>query len=142
MVAKTNYSTKVREIEGKINSYVTTTVINTLLVNYVADTKFDAELKKISDRVTSNKTKDLLLENEINKLEKFNAAYFRGKNYFVGFDGTQNYLVFQPMYKYFRFNKGGKSIYSWESKGLSYQKLVLLPHPTIVKLQVCYMTMI
>ena len=34
------------------------------------------------------------------KLEKFDAAYFRGKNYFDG-DGTQNYLVFQPAYKYF-----------------------------------------
>ena len=46
------------------------------------------------------KTKHLLVETELKKLEKFDAAYFRGKKYFDG-DGNQNYLVFQPVYKYF-----------------------------------------
>ena len=31
-------------------------------------TDFNTALKKVSDRVTTNKTKDLLLENEIKKL--------------------------------------------------------------------------
>ena len=48
--------------------------------------------------MNSNKTKHLHVENESKKLEKFDVTYFRGKNYFDG-DGTQNYLVFQPMYK-------------------------------------------
>ena len=69
--------------------------------NLVTKTKFDAEFKRICDRVTSNKTKDLLLENEIKKLEKFDAAYFRGKHYFDN-DGTLNYLV----NKYFKLNSG------------------------------------
>ena len=95
LVTKTNYHTKLSEIESKINDYnhnkyVTTTTVNVLSTNFVTKTKFDAELKKVSDRVTSNKTKDLLLEHEIKKIEKFNAAYFRGKNYFDN-DGTQNY---------------------------------------------------
>ena len=42
----------------------------------------------------------MLVETEFKKLEKFDAAYFRGKNCFDG-DGAQNYLVFQPAYKYF-----------------------------------------
>ena len=59
----------------------------------MAKTDLDTELKKISDIVTSNKTKHLLIENELKKLEKFDAAYFTGKNYFDS-DGTQNLLVF------------------------------------------------
>ena len=37
-------------------------------------------------------------------------------------DGTQNYLVFQPMYRYFKRATGfvsGNDIYFWKSKGLS-----------------------
>ena len=49
---------------------------------------FDSKLKEISDSVTKNKTKHLLVENELKKLQKFDAAYFRGKSHFE--DGTQN----------------------------------------------------
>ena len=45
-------------------------------------------------------------------------SYFRGKNYFEN-DGTQNYLVFQPMYKYFKITPTNSTILSWKSKGLS-----------------------
>ena len=71
-------------------------------------------------RVTSKKSKHLLVETELKKLEKFDAAYFRGKNYFDG-DATQNYLVFQPVYKY--FERVDNKISSWESKGLSNEKI-------------------
>ena len=80
---------------------------------------FDFKLKGISDRVTKDKTKYLLLENELKKLQKFDAAYFRGKSHFEE-DGTQNYLVFQPVYRYFKRIAGsGNYIYFWKSKGLS-----------------------
>ena len=39
---------------------------------------FDFRLKEISGRITENKTKQLLVENELKKLQKFYAAYFRG----------------------------------------------------------------
>ena len=39
---------------------------------------FDFRLKEISGRITKNKTKQLLVENELKKLQKFYAAYFRG----------------------------------------------------------------
>ena len=35
------------------------------------------------------------------KLQTFDSSYFRGKNHFENY-GTQNYLVFQPMIKYFK----------------------------------------
>ena len=38
------------------------------------------------------------VEKELRKLEKFESSYFRGKNY-IGNDGAQNYLVFQPIQK-------------------------------------------
>ena len=45
-------------------------------------------------------------------------SYFRGKNYFDE-DGTQNYLVFQPIIRCFRIIANTKRILSWKSKGLS-----------------------
>ena len=38
--------------------------------------EFDFKLKGISNRVTLNKSKHLLLENELNKLQTFDSSYF------------------------------------------------------------------
>ena len=65
----------------------------------------------------SNKTKHLLVENEFKKLKTFDSGYFRGKNHFEE-DGTQNYLVFQAMYQYFKLIPNKKYISEWKSKGL------------------------
>ena len=48
-------------------------------------------------------------------------SYFRGKRHF-GEDGTQNYLIFQPIFKYFKVNaitNVTNYVLSWNSKGLS-----------------------
>ena len=62
----------------------------------------------------------MLVENEPKKLKTFNLSCFRGKNYF-GDDGSQNYLVFKPIMKYFKtFIKNNLTIISsWKSKGFS-----------------------
>ena len=54
----------------------------------------------------------------MNKLKTFDSGYFIRKSYFEE-DGTQNYLVFQPMYRYFRLITNTLNILSWQSKGLS-----------------------
>ena len=59
-----------------------------------------------------------MIENNIKKLETFDLSYFRGKSYFEE-DGIQNYLVFQPIHKYFELNANTLNILSWQSKGLS-----------------------
>ena len=41
------------------------------------------------------------------------------KNSFDAKDGTQAYLIFQPVYKYFKFITNTNYISSWKSKGLS-----------------------
>ena len=45
-------------------------------------------------------------------------SYFIGKSHFEE-DGTQNYLVFWSLNKYFKIIASKKCISSWQSKGLS-----------------------
>ena len=82
-------------------------------------------MQDISKRVTSNKTKHLLVENELKKLKTFDLSFFRSKSHFEE-DGTQKYLVFQPIYRYFKRIAGvgsGNYIYFWKSKGLSNERV-------------------
>ena len=56
-------------------------------------------MSSLNRKITANKTKHLLVQKEFKKFKTFDSGYFRGKNYFEE-NGAQNYLVFQPMYKY------------------------------------------
>ena len=58
----------------------------------------------------------------MNKLKTFDSSYFIGKSHFEE-DGTQNYLVFQPMSKYFTMITNTDHISSWKSKGLSNESI-------------------
>ena len=111
MVKKTDFNTKVTEIEGKIPNKK----------SLVKKTDFDTRFKKFFDRVTKNKTKHLLVENE-QKIKTFDSSYFLGKNYFEQNDGAQNALVFQTMQKHFKLINENQ-IDKWRSKGLSNQYL-------------------
>ena len=64
----------------------------------ITKTDFDAKLSRINKQITEKKTQNLLVENESNKLKTFDSSYFIGKSHFEE-DGTQNYLVFQPLNK-------------------------------------------
>ena len=75
-------------------------------------------LFSLNRKITANKSKNLLVENELNKLKTFDSSYFIGKNHFEE-DGTQNYLVFQPLNKYFKVIANTDYVSSWKSKGLS-----------------------
>ena len=65
--------------------------------SFKTKTDFNAKLLSINRKITQNKSKHLLVENESNKLKTFDSNYFIGKSH-VEEDGTENYLVFQPMY--------------------------------------------
>ena len=72
----------------------------------------------LNKKINSNKRKHLLVENELKKLETFDSVYIHGKSHFE--DGTQNWLVFQPIHRYFKTASDNPSIIlSWKSKGLS-----------------------
>ena len=81
-------------------------------------TDFDAKLSSLNRKITQNKSKHLLVENELNKLKTFDSSYFIGKSHFEE-DGTQNYLVFQPIVRYFKFINNTDYNLSWKSKELS-----------------------
>ena len=150
LVKKTDFNTTVTEIEGKIpdvSSLVKktdyTTEITSIKIGFVTNaaldsrhkdlvqkTKFKSEFKKVDDEASKNSSKVLSYEHKskqkdtINDLESV-TSYFRGRYYFDSDDGTQNYLVFQPMYKYFETSVKGSTTFvsSWESKGLSNEKI-------------------
>ena len=76
LVKKTNFDSKITEVEGKIpniSSLATNSALTTVenkipdVTNLITKTDFDAKLKDISDRVTKNKSRDLLLDNELKK---------------------------------------------------------------------------
>ena len=81
-------------------------------------------MSSLKRKITQNKSKHLLDKNELKKLKPFDLSYFIGKNYFEE-DGTQNYLVFQPIHKYFKFVNINHEWYitSWQSKGLSSESI-------------------
>ena len=67
----------------------------------------------------------MLVQNESEKLITFDLSYFIVKSHFEE-DGAQNYLLFQPMYRYFKMIAGvgdGSYIYYWKSNGLSDEKI-------------------
>ena len=119
------------QIEKKLTDHnhdkcITTPEFNTLAAddfnarlaqkNVVTKIDFDAKMSSLSRKVT----KHLLVENGFKKLKTFASSYFRGKSHFEE-DGTQNYLVFQPINKYFKVIANKLYISSLKSKGLSYE---------------------
>ena len=78
-------------------------------------TDFDDKLKSLNQKVNSNKAKHLLVENELKKLETFDSIYFRGKSFFEE-DGTQNYSVFQAMFRYCKRVVNSDYILEWNLK--------------------------
>ena len=88
----------------------------------ITKTDFDTKLSNLNRKITLNKSKHLLFENELNKVKTFDSSYFIGKSHFDE-DGTQNYLVFQPLTKYFKLITNTLSILSWQSKGLSTENI-------------------
>ena len=82
LVNKTDYNTKVTEIENKLTNhnhdkYIDTQEFNKLAANVfngrVAQAKlitkmeFDSKLSSLNRKITSNKTKNLFVENKLNK---------------------------------------------------------------------------
>ena len=100
---KTNYDTKITEIEKKLtdhnhDKYITpefntlaADVFNAQLAqsNLITKAGFDAKLSSLNRKNTANKSKNLLVENELKKLKAFDSSYFIGKSHFED-DGTQN----------------------------------------------------
>ena len=142
---KTDYNTKVSEIEKKItdhdhDKYIAAPEFNKLtaescatrlaqanltnkndIAGLVKNTDFNENLKKLKKEVTSYKSKHVPVENEFKKLQTFDSSFFICHSSFNN-DGAQLYLIFQPIYKTITIFSGLKdTILEWESKRFSYE---------------------
>ena len=79
-------------------------------------------MSSLNRKITQNKTKHLLFENELNELKTFDSSDFIAKSHFDE-DGTQNYLVFQTINKYSKVITNTDFVSSWKSKGLSSESI-------------------
>ena len=97
LVNKTDCNTRINELEKKLTDHnhdkcITTPEFNTLAAdafnarlaqaNLIAKTDFDAKLSSLNRKITSNKSKHLLVENELKKLKTFDSSCFIGKSHF------------------------------------------------------------
>ena len=67
----------------------------------------------------------------VKKLQTY-SIYFRGKSYLEE-ESTQNYLVFQSIYRYFQRVGNSEYTYSWKSKAF-YKENILPPTTTVYSL--------
>ena len=89
LVKETNHNTKINQLEKKLTGHnydkqITTPEFNTLSAdvfnarlaqaNLITKADFDAKLSSINRKVTSNKSKHLLVENELKKLKLFSIS--------------------------------------------------------------------
>ena len=139
MVKKTDHNAKVTEIENKLNNhnhnkYITTLEFNTLATdvfnvtlsrtNLVTKTIFDNTVSSLDSNIAINKTKNESIENELKESKKNLVFVTLGNLFFDGGDGSQAYLIFQPV----RTITNTKYISEWESKVLSDESIK--PPPT------------
>ena len=119
---------KIPDVSDLATASALTAVENKIpdITSLITKTDFDAKLKNISDRVTNNKSKDLLLDNELKKLKtlvdptakiKFDevqkeTSFNRGFFYYL----QQSYLVYDCKMGSFQFTAG--KISTWKSTGI------------------------
>ena len=131
LVSKTELTAvenKIPDVSGLATASALTAVENKIpdITSLITKTDFDAKLKNISDRVTNNKSKNVLLDNELKKLKaivdstakiKFDEvqkenSFYRGFFYYL----QQSYLVYDCKVGSFQFTTG--KISTWKSTGI------------------------
>ena len=110
LIKKSDYDTKIAEIENK----------------FVSNTGFESKLAQANVITKINFDEKIIeVENNIKKLQTFDSSYFRRKKYFDE-DGTQNYLVFLPIGRYFRLTANKKTSHHGNLKGYLMKLLHLM----------------
>ena len=119
---------KIPDVSGLATASALTAVENKIpdITSLITKTDFDAKLKNISDRATNNKSKDLLLDNELKKLKALvdstakkksdeaqkENSFNRGFFYYL----QQSYLFYDCKMGSFQFTAG--KISTWKSTGI------------------------
>ena len=88
------------------DKYITTQEFNKLTAqnfaarlkqaNLLTKTDFDDKLKSLNQKINSNKTKNLLVEDELKQLQTFDSIYFGERSHFeeVKFSISANLRIF------------------------------------------------
>ena len=92
----------------------------------MSKTIFDNTVSSLDSKIVENKTKNVSIENELKKLKTFYLSYFRGKSHFEE-DGTQHYLVFQPINRYIEL-VANKKLYLKKLLSLLLHLIIVLIH--------------
>ena len=85
--------------ESNISEFIGNSDLNTKIEKFATK----AELKVVQDKIA--------------KLQAFDPDHFLGKIHFED-NETQNFLVFQPLYRFFKNIGSTDYISAWKSKGL------------------------
>ena len=93
-VLKTNYDTDKTDLEKQINDADKENPDT--IAGFINNTELDRKVATLATKAESKAKQDKIL-----KLQAFHSSYFRGKNHFAD-DGSHNYLIFQPMYRYWK----------------------------------------
>ena len=135
LVKKTDYNTKITDIKGKIpdiSNLATKTALITVenkipnVCSLVKKTDYNTRVAEIDTKVSNFNGKIAKTESIIKKLKGPTGEfllYFLGSMMFDGGDGFQAYLMFQPVYRYFKMVTNTNYISSWKSKGLSGERI-------------------
>ena len=76
----------------------------------------------IKDSNISNKSRTKAKQRKT----KHDSSFLHGKSHFED-NGTENYLVFQPVHRYFKNIANSDHISAWKSKGLSDESIKRSP---------------
>ena len=123
-----NLATKtlVNKVENRIPNIAnlaTKTALNTVknkildISNLATKTALTSVENKISDIISL--AKKTSLDEKLKKLLHLFVLPFQGNTLFDSEGGLQAYLIFQPVYRYFKTITNTNYISSWKSKGLS-----------------------
>ena len=92
-------------------------------------------MSSLVSKIEAAKTVNISLENLLKRLrKKLDWSYFIGKSRFEE-DGTQNYLVFQPLNKYFKVIANTDYVHHGNLKDYLMKVLNHLQHLIIVLIQ-------
>ena len=104
------------------------------ITNFGSKTDFDNKLSGFNERINSNKTKEVLFENRLNKLSNNVKAmstkeygFFFGRIYleYTSADGLKNMFIYQPTLSMIKYHHTrNKYIISQRSKGVYITKFI------------------
>ena len=144
LVKKTDYEAKISDNESKhiitadYNKFTNDSVANRIKgEGLIYKSTIAGFIKKVDlnkkTATLATKAELKVEQNKITKLRSFDSSYFRGKSHFEE-GGTQNYLLFQPVYIYVKKIGNTEHISAWKSKDCLMKVLSLLLHLMIVLL--------